>query len=132
MPSFAFDVELARADSELFWNGRISGQIQASLQFELLAEIGVTLRPPRGALPGCTVQRRDQVTGTLRRDADGAIAAFSGAMHYDFAPEMASACTPDEQQAAGLASLPCSMRYVLEGQRTRSPEPQLEAPADLE
>jgi hypothetical protein len=132
MASFAFDVELARADSELFWNGQIGGQIQASLEFELLAEISVTLRPPRGALPGCSVQRRDQVTGTLRRDTNGALAAFTGAMQYDFAPELASACTPDEQQAAGLASLPCSLRYVLEGQRTRSPEPQPEARADLE
>jgi hypothetical protein len=132
MPSFAFDVELSRADSELFWDGRIGGRIDASLEFEFLADVGVTLRPPRATTPGCTIQRDDRVTGRLRPDTEGDLAAFTGAMQYDFAPELGSACTPEEQQAAGLASLPCSMRYVLEGQRTRSPEPPSEAPADLE
>ena len=127
---FDFEVELSRADSELFWDGRIGGAILASLDFEFSAEISVVLRPPRAQQLGCAIGRRDRISGALRPDAAGAIAAFAGTMQYSFAPRPATDCTPEEQQSAGLTLLPCSMNYRLEGRRTRTPRLPPEAPAN--
>jgi hypothetical protein len=127
---FDFEVELSRADSELFWDGRVGGAIRASLDFEFSAEISVVLRPPRAPAAGCVIARQDRISGALRPDATGAIATFVGTMGYAFSPRPASDCTLEEQQSAGLTLLPCSMNYALTGQRTRTPELPPEAPAD--
>jgi hypothetical protein len=128
--SFDFEVELSRADSELFWDGRIGGEILASLEFEFSAEISVILRPPRAPRAGCVIARQDRISGALRPDATGAIATFAGTMRYSFAQPAATDCTIEEQQSAGLTLLPCSMSYGLTGQRTRAPERPPEAPAE--
>ena len=118
---FDFEVELARADSELFWDGRAAGQVRGALDFEIATENTFTLRPLRAG-GGCAVTRRDGVSGTLRSNAAGEIAAFTGEMTYDFAQTLVSVCTPEDQQAAGLPLLPCRLRYGLEATRTREPE----------
>jgi hypothetical protein len=122
-PELAFDVELARADSELFWDGRVAGTIGADLDFELSARIDVELRPARAALPGCSVVRDDQITGDLRPDEAGALTAFTGQMRFDFAATPESSCTLEELGLAQLSRLPCGMRYTLSAQRTRAPTP---------
>src|SRR5690606_22347088 len=48
-PEFVFDVELARADTELFWDGRVGGRLGPALDFEFAANVSVELRPARGA-----------------------------------------------------------------------------------
>jgi len=120
----AFDVELARADAELFWDGRVGGRIGADLGFELEASVSVELRPARGEDAGCTILRDDLISGVLSADAAGEITAFSGEMRFDFAALADSACTAEEQDQAELPRLPCRMRYALSAQRTRAPAPR--------
>jgi hypothetical protein len=131
--SFDFEVELARADSELFWDGRASGQVRAALDFEVATENTFVLRRPVGPDGGCAITRRDGVSGTLRSNTAGEIDAFVGEMTYDFAEALVSACTAEDQQAAGLRLLPCRLRYELDATRTREPEALPREPgADLE
>jgi hypothetical protein len=132
LPRFGFDVQLSRADSELFWDARIGGKIDPALEFELSARVSVSFRMPRGRAPGCAVRRDDHISGRLRADGEGAITGFTGVMQYDFAPEPPSDCTLEDQLTAGLATLPCSMSYGLTGDRTRLPETALEGRADLD
>lgn len=129
---FDFEVELARADSELFWDGRAGGQVRATLDFEIATENTFTLRRSVRPDGGCAIARRDGVAGTLRSNAAGEIDAFDGEMTYDFAEALVSACTAEDQQAAGLPLLPCRLRYGLQATRTRMPEGLArEAGADL-
>jgi hypothetical protein len=122
-PDFDFDVELARADGELFWDGRVGGTLGADLEFELSARVDVELRPTRGAVAGCSVVRSDRITGDLRPDGAGALTAFTGQMRFDFSATPESACTLEELGLAQLSRLPCGMSYTLRGQRTRAPMP---------
>lgn len=119
---FAFDVELARDAGELFWDGT-RGTLGSRLDFELTASVRVELRAPRGADAGCRIERDDRIAGVLAPDEDGALAAFTGEMEFTFAALPESTCTLEEQDAADLPLLPCRMRYVLSGQRTRAPMP---------
>jgi hypothetical protein len=121
---FAFDVELARADTELFWDGRIGGRIGTDLGFELEASVSVELRPARGEDAGCIILREDLISGVLSNDAAGEITAFSGEMRFDFAAQADSACTAEEQDQAQLPRLPCRMSYALSARRTRAPAPR--------
>jgi hypothetical protein len=120
---WSFDVDLARADTELFWDGRIGGTVAASGEFEFAALVSVSLRPARGADTGCRIARDDSISGTLVSDAAGSVTAFSGEMSFEFSAEPGSTCTLDDQDAAGLSELPCAMSYALQAVRTRAPAP---------
>jgi hypothetical protein len=122
-PRFQFDVELSRADSELFWDARVGGTIDENLEFDLATSSSVALRPARGADPGCSVLREDFISGVLEADAVGTVIAFTGSMRFTFKGAPGSACTLDDTAAADLERLPCSLSYELEGTRTRAPEP---------
>jgi hypothetical protein len=119
---FSFEVELARADTELFWDGN-GGRLGAGLDFELSASVRSELRVPRGADAGCHIARDDRISGVLSADAAGAITSFTGEMDFSFAETPESTCTLEERQAAGLPELPCRMSYDLSGLRTRAPTP---------
>lgn len=132
-PRFDFEVELSRADTELFWDGRVGGQVRSSLDFDFQTQNTFALRPPRGPDEGCAVARQDSVRGTLRANAAGEIDSFAGAMTYDFLEADPSTCTFEDQQAAGLPRLPCRLSYRLDGERTRAPEGLPQDPtADLQ
>jgi hypothetical protein len=122
-PELAYDVELARADTELFWDGRIGGRLGAELAFEVSASTSVELRGPRGADGGCAIARDDQIVGTLEPDASGAVIALRAEMSFAFALRAGSTCTAAEQDGAKLPRLPCRMSYALIGRRTRAPMP---------
>ena len=122
-PRWSFDVELARADTELFWAGNVGGHVGADLAFDVSADARFELRPPRAEDPGCAVGRQDSISGVLLADGSGAITAFTAQMLFVFAAEPDAACTPRELGEAGVPDLPCSMSYALEGQRTRAPAP---------
>jgi hypothetical protein len=119
---FAFDVELARADTELFWDGS-GGRLGAGLDFELGASVRAELRAARGEDAGCTVVRDDRIAGVLAADDSGAITSFTGEMDFAFAATPDSTCTLEEREAADLPQLPCRMSYTLGGRRTRVPTP---------
>jgi hypothetical protein len=119
---FAFDVELARADTELFWDGS-GGRLGTSLDFELGAAVRTSLRAARGLDGGCSIVRDDGIAGMLAADDSGAITSFTGAMAFAFAATPESTCTLEELEAADLPQLPCRMSYALRGRRTRVPMP---------
>lgn len=119
---FAFDVDLARADTELFWDGS-GGRLGASLDFELSAAVRISLRAARGADGGCSVVRDDGIAGVLAADDSGTITSFTGEMVFAFAATPESTCTLEELEAADLPQLPCRMSYALRGLRTRVPMP---------
>jgi hypothetical protein len=119
---FAFDVELARLDTELFWDGS-GGRLGAGLDFELSASVRLELRAPRGAIAGCSIARDDRIAGVLDADDTGAITSFTGEMDFAFASTPESSCTLEESEAADLPQLPCRMSYALDGRRTRVPMP---------
>lgn len=119
----SFEVELVRADTELFWDGRVGGRIGADLAFDVAAETRFELRPARGEDPGCAIERVDSISGVLDADGTGAITSFTAEMLFEFATQPDAACTARELGEADLPSLPCSMSYALEGRRTRAPDP---------
>jgi len=119
----SFDVELARADTELFWDGRVGGRIAADLGFDVAAVARFVLRPAEGVDPGCAVERRDSISGVLGANGTGEITTFTAEMLFEFASEPNAACTARELGEADLPNLPCSMLYALDGRRTRAPEP---------
>jgi hypothetical protein len=121
-PELQFDVELARADTELFWGGSSSGSVGVDLAFDLASGTRVELRRAGGADPGCAVARQDSISGVLLADGSGAVTGFTAAMRFAFAAEPEAACTERELGEVNLPNLPCSMTYALEGQRTRAPE----------
>jgi hypothetical protein len=121
-PRFSFDVELARADTELFWDGA-GGRLGAGLDFEIGASVRRELRAPRGADGGCSIVRADRIDGVLFPDDAGAITAFTGEMQFAFDATPESTCTLEERETAGLPQLPCRLRYALSGRRSRAPMP---------
>ena len=123
MLQLSFDVELVRADTELFWDGRVGGRIGADLAFDVAAETRFELRPAQGEDPGCAIQRVDSISGVLGADGTGAITTFTAEMLFEFATQADAACTVRELDEADLSNLPCSMLYALDGRRTRAPEP---------
>lgn len=120
---FAFDVELARADTELFWDGVVGGRVGPELSFEFESSVSVELRPARGEDTGCSILREDRITGVLESDGAGEVTGFSAEMRFDFAAWVDSACTAEEQSQADLPRLPCRMSYALSARRTRAPAP---------
>jgi hypothetical protein len=123
-PELAYDIELARADAELFWDGRIGGRIGADLQFEVSASTSVVLRAPRNADAGCTIVRDDHIAGALEPDTSGEVIALRAELRFAFSVRAGSTCTAAEQDGADLPSLPCRVSYALSGRRTRAPEPR--------
>jgi hypothetical protein len=121
-PQWAFDVELLRADTELFWDGRVGGDVHADLSFEVAASLSIDIRPARAGAAGCAIARDDHISGVFTPDAAGALTAFTGEMRFDFAATPASACSAEDGAVAGLPRLPCHMSYALDGARTRAPE----------
>jgi len=119
---FSFDVELARDGAELFWDGN-SGTLDSRLAFELTARVRVELRAARGQDGGCNIVREDLIAGELAVDAAGELTTLTGEMHFAFTATPESTCTLEEQGAADLPRLPCSMSYALSGRRTRAPTP---------
>jgi hypothetical protein len=121
-PRFEFEIELSREHSELYWGQRRGIVLEPSLAFELEASMSIPISERRPGVPGCAIQRRDRILGTLQARSDGDVTGFAGSMSYAFAADPAAACSFDDQLAAGLPRLPCQMSYGLEAERTRAPE----------
>ncbi|MEO8177191.1 MAG: hypothetical protein ABI895_00010 [Deltaproteobacteria bacterium] len=122
-PSFAFEIDLSRESSELFWGREASSRLDARLGFELLATMRVPIVAPSATNKGCAIGRADHITGTLRADTAGDVVGFSARMSYAFEPAPDTSCSLDDRILAGLPRLPCEMAYELEAERTRDPDP---------
>lgn len=120
--NFEFEIDLSREDSELYWGQRRGIVLEPSLAFELEASMILKISERRPGTPGCAIQRRDRIEGTLETRRDGDVTGFAGSMSYAFVADPASPCSFDDQLAAGLPRLPCRMSYGLEAERTRAPE----------
>lgn len=118
---FEFDVDLSRDETELFWDGRVGGDVRGSLEFDFSARVRVDVPAARGRDPACTLTRQDRVLGVLLEDAAGSIASFEGRMLYDF--EASDACAESDLPSLGLPPLPCAMHYALSAGRIRAPQP---------
>jgi hypothetical protein len=121
-PSFGFDIDLSRQDTQLFWGRQASGPIDGRLGFEFQAVVRVPIVEPSATNEGCVIGRADHITGTLRADTAGEVVGFSGRMSHSFESAADSSCSLDDRIAAGLPRLPCEMAYELDAQRTRDPD----------
>ena len=119
--TWSFDVQLSRADYELFWlNGReaISGRVAADgVSFTIETKVDVPLEPDSPL--GCTIARADRAAGRLS-SATLDVPSFEGTLEYtyDAAPNADCSAYVD---AAGFSRLPCRVGYALDGNRTRRP-----------
>ncbi len=122
-PSFEFEIDLAREQSELFWGREGSARLDPALRFELNARINVQLSPSRASQPGCSIERADRIRGALQADASGEIVGFTALLEHGFEVAAGEQCSLDDRLAAGLPQLPCTIAYDLIGERWRAPEP---------
>jgi hypothetical protein len=122
-PSFAFEIDLSRESSELFWGRQAQSPLDARLGFEFLATLRVPIVAPSATNQGCSIGRADRITGTLRADTSGEVIGFSARMSYTFEPAPDASCSLDDRIRAGLPRLPCEMAYELAAERTRDPDP---------
>jgi hypothetical protein len=118
--SFAFDVELERDYTQLFWGGQ-SGRMESGDGFDIAAIVRVPLSEPSATTTSCVIERDDHISGTLQSSVDGGFEGLTATLSYSFASDPTSSCTREQQSRAGLPELPCSMNYALRGQRTRAP-----------
>lgn len=118
--SWSFAVRLTRQGDELFWgNGRefILGSVEGDTErFTLASELAVEIEPPRPSAPGCTVWRRDAITGEFTGLA-GEASGFEGDLAYDFTAAEGADCSGFVGSPDGLVALPCQMRYALVAER---------------
>jgi hypothetical protein len=118
--SFAFDVELQRDYTQLFWGGQ-SGRMESGDGFDVAAIVRVPVGTPSAIATSCVIERDDHVSGSFESTADGGFEGFAATLSYSYASDPTTPCTLDLQSRAGLPELPCSMNYALRGQRTRAP-----------
>jgi len=111
-----FPVKLSRQGRVLYWlNGReaIVGDLGADeLEFEFATRIETVLTPARGASPGCTIERLDQLKGALRREGEAA-RGFRAALSYTYSARFDAECVEFIGIPGGVASLPCELEYDL-------------------
>lgn len=115
-----FDVKLSRDGDDLYWlNGQepIYGRIAADgVTFSVESQSAITTRAPKGALPGCTVIRRDLASGVLQGGA--AVSGFAGDLRYGYAPTADSDCTDLVGVDGGFSQLPCEIGYDMTAAKT--------------
>lgn len=116
---WSFDVKLSRDGSTLYWlNGRegIVGDIDKSGGFSFETRIDVPLSESRGAVKGCTIERRDAATGSLSESQD----SLTLKLTYSYSQKSGTNC----EEFVGVQAptpnplpLPCNMTYSLSGKR---------------
>lgn len=121
--SWQFQVKLARATGEIFWNNGqeiLAGTLASDgLTFSFDTGVVIDMRAAdQVGLPACSIRRADHASGTLGADAT----TFTGELSYQFSPTAGSSCTDIVSGATPLAAtLPCSFSFHLTAQRTVAP-----------
>ncbi|HEX3776618.1 MAG TPA: hypothetical protein VHV51_19230 [Polyangiaceae bacterium] len=122
--SWAFDVQLSRDGSTLYWlNGEeaIPGTIAPDgTSFDFESGVEVTLQAAQGARPGCIIARSDAASGVLGSSTTD-VASFTVNMSFAYSAEAGSACSSFVGVEGGFATLPCSVSYDLTATRTVLP-----------
>ena len=117
---WTFDVKLSRDESNIYWNNgdeALKGTLSGTSIFSFTSEASIPVREAKPGRPGCTLWRQDLAKGTLVVGKDGNdIPSFDGKLTYSFAQEAGSDCN-DAMAEAGLAQLPCSVRYTMTATR---------------
>ncbi len=118
-----FDVKLSKDGPDLYWlNGQepIHGRIAADgVTFSFDTSAAIVLMEQKGAMPGCTIVRRDLASGTLS-DPD-VVAGFEGIMRFGYAATAESACDELVLVDGGFATLPCEINYRMTAKKTEEP-----------
>jgi hypothetical protein len=116
---WSFEVKLSRDGTTLYWlNGRegIVGDIDKAGSFSFETRVDVPLSETRGAVKGCTIERRDAAKGALTKSED----ALTLKLTYSYSEKSGSNC----EEFVGVQAptpnplpLPCTMTYSLSGKR---------------
>lgn len=118
-----FDMQLSKDGPDLYWlNGQepIWGKVAADgVSFSFDTATQITLREPKGAMPGCAIVRRDLASGTLDHPED--ISAFEGLMRFGYAQTPDSDCLELVSVDGGFATLPCEISYRVSATKTKDP-----------
>ena len=115
-----FQVKLTRFDSNIYWlNGQetLSGEIaNDGRTFSIQSDVQVTISEPGRGRPGCVVMRRDDAEGKLSDSGDD-VESFEGTLSFSYAAVSGSDCSDWVGSQGAVDSLPCSLRYDLDGKR---------------
>ena len=115
---WSFEVRLSREDAHFYWTTSsdiIAGQADEDGSFQLESTLEVELTPARAPWPGCVVDRRDTIAGTL--DGQGTdVTAFAGTLTFEYSTSSEYDCT--QETIDGTAPpLPCHMDYSMTAER---------------
>jgi len=120
-----FEVRLSRADRELFWlNGReaIAGRLSADgVTFTFETRVKVEAFPAWRGQKVCIVSRSDNAQRVLSAANGEEVLAFSGSLEFDYMALPDADCSPLIGVTGGFETLPCSMAYALQADRTKAP-----------
>jgi hypothetical protein len=111
-----FDVFFSKAPPHVYWNSgadSVEGDLAPDgVHFDFRSETVLTLPGSEPARDTCTIVRSDASTGALD-DAESA-RRLTGSLEYRFTIQGRSDCS-DALSEMGVAALPCSQRYSLDG-----------------
>jgi len=115
-----FQVKLTRFANNIYWlNGQetLSGDIANDQRtFSIESGVQVTVSPAGRGRPGCSVLRHDDAEGKLS-DTGTDVESFEGSLTFSYAATFGSDCSDWVGSEGAVDSLPCSVRYDLDGQR---------------
>jgi hypothetical protein len=120
-----FDVKLSRESHTLYWlNGEeaIPGTIaNDGVSFGFQSGVEVMLQAPRGAQPGCVIERTDSASGALSSSSTTDVPRFAVDMSFSYAVKSDSQCAGFVGVDGGFTALPCKVSYTLSAERTALP-----------
>jgi hypothetical protein len=120
-----FQIKLTRFSNDIYWlNGQetLSGDIaNDGRTFSIESGVQVTVSAPGRGRPGCAVMRHDSARGKLS-DAGDDVESFEGSLTFSYAAVTGGDCSDWVGSEGAVDTLPCSVRYDLDGQRTEAPK----------
>jgi hypothetical protein len=118
-----FQVKLTRFANNIYWlNGQetLSGDIANDKRsFSIQSGVEVVVSQPGRGRPGCSVMRHDDARGKLSDTGDD-VESFDGSLTFSYEAATGSDCSDWVGTEGAVDTLPCSLRYDLDGQRTEA------------
>jgi hypothetical protein len=125
---WTFDVKLARDAGTLYWiqgGPPVQGTLDAQGHTSMKASDTQTIHPGDNKIARCALRRDDALGATIIADPDdkSGVIAFTGTLSYTFSQTDDSDCSDQLTIAGGgFAALPCSVDYIIAGNRTALPK----------